>query len=489
MPRWPTSLRWRLTVRYTILLALPLVAFALGCYMLVARTLERRTDVFITDALNAFSRELRAERRSDQGAIAAIRQTVEEVRFRALNIAIVDSSGHVIATSGRIEEPADLALERPATDLFTDTLLAQLRQQEPDVVATTVRSAGGQVRVLARPLDLGVGTGRFVLMGAYSLDEITAVIDGIRRAFLISIPVLLLIAALGSHALANRSLAPLAAMSAQASAITVRNLHERLPVTGGDELVQLATVSNGLLDRLEEAFEQQRRFVADASHELRTPTAVVKTEADVTLSRPHRDEEEYRASVTVMQDAAHRMSRIVADLFLLSRADAGHLVMKSEPLYLDEAVQDATRVLRRLAAERGVEIVVHELSEAPLVGDRDLLGRLVLNLLDNAVKYSPPGGTVDVSLTHDAAGYAIRVHDRGPGIPPESRERIFERFYRVDAARSRADASATSGAGLGLAIARRIAVMHGGAVYLEHSRPGDTQFLITLPAAGLATSG
>ena len=485
--RWPTSLRWRLTLSYTLLLALPLVAFALSCYIVVARALEARTDVFISDALGTLSRDLESERRFRGALLPAMLQSVRDMRFRGMRIAIIDSTGAIVAMTDTVGD-SDTGLHRPAATAFTDRLVTEVRNRRADGgFAITVPGEDGDMRLLARRLD--VGTQQFMLVSAYALGEFAEVIARIRRIFLVSIPVVLLLSTLGSYVLANRFLAPLSVMSRQASGISVSNLHERLPVKGGDELEKLATVANGLLDRLEDAFDQQRKFVADASHELRTPTAVVNTEADITLSRPHRDEAEYRASVEIMQDAARRMSRIVGDLFLLSRADAGHLVMKSELLYLDEAVQDATRALRQLANARGVDIVVHELTEAPFVGDVDLIGRLVLNLIDNAVKYSPVGGVVGVSLTQQYGEYDIRVSDNGPGIPREVRERIFERFYRVDAARSRAEASKTSGAGLGLAIARRIAEMHGGHVDLDTWTPGNTQFVITMPVPPLPPDG
>src|ERR1051326_2148653 len=153
-------------------------------------------------------------------------------------------------------------------------------------------------------------------------------------------------------------------MGGRAAAISASKLDERLPGGGGDELVGLARVVNDLLDRLERSFAQQQRFVADASHELRTPTSILRTEADVTLSRPHRAEEEYRASMAIMQDAARRLTRIVDDLFLLARADSGHLVPHREALYLEDLVHDAARSVRAVADQRGVRIVLATLVEA-----------------------------------------------------------------------------------------------------------------------------
>jgi signal transduction histidine kinase len=258
-------------------------------------------------------------------------------------------------------------------------------------------------------------------------------------------------------------------------------MHERLPVTGGDELVGLATVINALLDRLESTFERQRRFIADASHELRTPTAVVRTEADITLARATRPEGEYRESVTVMRDAAQRLTRIVDDLFLLTRADAGHLVARQEPVDLEAFVHAAARAVQPVAHARGVEVVLDAVVDAPVCGDADLLGRLFLNLLDNAVKYGPVGGRVTATMTRTGTQCRVQVEDAGPGIPLDAQDRVFERFVRLDTARSRSESSTSSGAGLGLAIARRIAEVHGGTLAIASSQPGRTVFAVQLP--------
>jgi heavy metal sensor kinase len=303
----------------------------------------------------------------------------------------------------------------------------------------------------------------------------------IRLMFLVAIPLLVAVAATGGYFLARRSLEPVAAMAREAASITAHNLDRRLTVAGGAELVELARVVNDLLDRLERAFSQQRRFVADASHELRTPTTILRTEADVTLARPERPESEYRASVTVMRDAARRLARIVDELFILARADAGHLVTRREPVYLEDLVDEAVRAVQEVAAQRKVRIEAGDLVEAPVSGDADLLGRILLNLLDNAIKYSPPGATVSVAMRRAGVAAEISIVDQGPGIPPEAQEQVFERFFRLDTARSHGDRTATSGAGLGLAIARRIAELHGGRLELASSRPGRTEFRLTVP--------
>ncbi len=477
MRRWPSSIRVRLTLWYSLLLAVPLIAFSILSYAAFSRALVSSTDRFISEALEAFTRELHAERRTGLTLPEAMRTTIQEVRFRELHIVIFDSAWKVVATAS----PPDRA-DAVDNQSIVSAVRAPVAAHEP--LALTMTATGGNHRVRAQPLV--VEGESFVVAGHYPLREAEQTMGGIRKMFWLAIPLLILIAAVSGWFLAQQSLAPVGSMATHAAEISASNLHERLPVSGGEELVRLAKVINDLLDRLERSFEQQRRFMADASHELRTPTAIVRTEADVTLSREHRGEAEYRESVRIMGDASRRMARIVDDLFLLARADAGQLVLRQSPIYLEEVVDDAARSVRHLAERDGVTIVVSDLAEAPVMGDADLLGRVVLNLLDNAIKHSPPGGTIHVGVSRAGASFQVTVLDQGSGIPPESRSRVFERFFRADESRTRDDGAHVAGAGLGLAIARRIAEIHGGALDLVDSRPGHTEFRFQLPAAAPA---
>lgn len=477
MAAWPSSIRVRLTLWYSVLLALPLAAFAVISYVAFSRALVSGTDRFIGEALGAFTLELGAERRAGLSVSDAMRATIYEVRFRELHIVITDSTGRVVAKG---DPGAESGNAGAPTDAAVLAVLARAGGTD-EPFATRLAAASGEYLVRGQPLVLDGH--RYMLSGRYPLREAERMMAGIRRMFLVAIPLLILVAATSGYFLAQRNLAPVSSMASHAADITASNLHERLPVSGGDELVRLAQVINDLLDRLERSFEQQRRFMADASHELRTPTAIVRTEADVTLSRPHRDESEYRASVGIMQDAAQRLTRIVDDLFLLARSDAGHLVVHRAPVYLEDLVDDAVRGIRQLADGRGVSVALTDVVEAPLPGDADLLGRLLLNLLDNAIKHSPAGSTVEVSMARRGATCEVSVVDAGPGIPADARERVFERFFQVDSSRGRHEGSKTSGAGLGLAIARRIAEVHGGRLELVESRPGRTEFRFAVPVS------
>jgi len=447
--RWPSTLRWRLTLWYTGLLAVPLVGLAFGFYALFARTLSQRTDRFIDDALTAFSRELVAERRASLSADDAIHSTVEEVRFRDLHIAVRDKAQHLIAMT-------------------------------PPLATGT-----GSVRVVSRPVTLSSEV--FQVTGTYSTADIDDILNRIRGVLAIVIPLLVVGAVGGGYFLATKSLAPVSAMSERAAEITATNLRERLPVSGGEELAGLARVVNDLLARLEDSFVRQRRFMADASHELRTPTAVLRTEADVILAQQHRSEKEYRASLTVIRDAAGRLARIVEDLFALARVDAENVATRRERVYVEELVDDAMRMVRPLGDARRVRVHLQEAVEAPMDADADLLGRLLINLLDNAIKHSPEGGVVEVRMHRHDGVVDVGVVDQGKGIPEEDRERIFHRFVRLtaDDAATGEHGARQPGVGLGLAIARRIAEAHGGSLIVFDSKPGGghTEFRLTLPIA------
>ena len=478
MGRWPSSLRSRLTMWYALFLGAPLIVFAIVCYVVFSRTLEARTDQFINDALTAFSREMSAERRVALSISSAIRSTVEEVHFRDLHIAVLDFDGKVLAMNELPE--GDEADRRPSEGDERQIIEVIAKKNLSQPYAATVQTSDGHYRVLSRPYS--VNGEAFSIVGSYSLADVDEMLKRIRASFLFAIPLLLAAAATGGYFIAKRGLGPVASMAEHAAEISATNLHERLPVVGGAELMGLALVVNDLLDRLEHAFSQQQRFVADASHELRTPTAILRTEADVTLSREHRTESEYRASVKVMQDAVRRLTRIVEDLFLLARSDAGHLPIRRESLYLEDLVHDTIRSVRSVAEQRKVKVELHGVVEAPFNGDADLLGRLLLNLLDNAIKHSRNGASVDVELGRHDGNYEISVVDSGSGIPSDAQQHIFERFFRADSARASIDGTSTGGAGLGLAIARRVAELHSGRLDLVESRAGRTEFRITLPA-------
>jgi len=309
------------------------------------------------------------------------------------------------------------------------------------------------------------------------LDSVAAALAVVRRAIFISLPLMLALAGIGGYALSTRSLAPLAWMADQARRITGSNLDTRLDIPNpAEELAVLVLAFNELLSRLDQTFESMRRFVADASHELRTPISVIRGEADVALSQD-RSSAEYQQSMAIVLDESRRLSRLVDDLLNLARADAGHVKLQFRDFYLNDLLADCCRAAQTLAAARKIAIECRPTADLQFRGDEELLRRLVMNLLDNAIRYTPAGGKVDVALETGGDQVRIRVSDTGAGIPEEAAPHIFERFYRADKARSRQE----GGFGLGLAIVKWIAESHNGAVELTSRNGGGSAFTVTLP--------
>ena len=271
-------------------------------------------------------------------------------------------------------------------------------------------------------------------------------------------------------------------MSSQAGHIGTGNLHERLAVQNErDELGHLARSFNSLLDRLSESFERQQRFMADASHELRTPVAIMRGEAEVALSRKTRSADEYRESLSALQKESERLTHIVEDLFTLTRADAGQYPIQPREFYLDELITDCVHSARTLALAKKISLNFEGAEESPVRADESLLRRMILNLLDNAIKYTPEGGRVTVTCSKIGDQYALSITDTGIGIPVELQPRIFERFFRADKARSRPESDG-GGAGLGLSISRWIAEAHHGRLELTRSDSTGSTFTAFLPA-------
>jgi signal transduction histidine kinase len=226
---------------------------------------------------------------------------------------------------------------------------------------------------------------------------------------------------------------------------------------------------------LRPVIESQRRFMADASHELRTPVSVIRSAADVTLSQPQRSTSEYRDSVSIIAEQARRLSRLVDDLFLLARADVRGRPLATTRFYLDDVLEECVRAVEMLGTSKNVRVDVAAEKDIEIEADEDLVRRMLMNLLENAVRHTAGGTPVQVRLKQQNGRVEISVSDKGPGVPVEQRERIFERFVRVG--------SAPGGAGLGLPIARWIAEAHGGSLWLVESSSAGSVFAVRLPAS------
>ena len=467
------SVRIRLTLWYASVLAVSLVAFALLVYYAAARIFYERQDESLRSTAetvaSAYMQEL-----EEEGSIAKANDVVlAQMVFPNRYVEVVDTEGRVVAQSSN--------LVGYSLTLSAATLSEARLRSVGFVVSKTIESESLGVRVAAVPLSKNSNNPFGFAVVAESLNVIEAGLRRLRRDFFAGVPLVLLFASLGGYFLARKSLAPIALMNAQTQRITAENLSSRLDVTNPrDELGQLATTINALLARLDATFTEQQRFIADASHELRTPLAVLRGETEVALEQ-NRGAEDYRESLALIKDEAERLTRIVENLFILARQPVDqHSIMK-EPLRLNEVVSECVRSAQVLATQRGLRLHLDgATSEVNFTGDDEMLKRMLLNLLDNAVKYTAPGGDVGVALSTQNGSARIVVTDSGIGIPAADQPRIFDRFYRVDKARSRA----LGGAGLGLSIAKWIVEAHGGTIAVQSIPTQGSEFIVDLPLKG-----
>ncbi len=462
------SVRARLALWYAGVFALFLGAFSASGYVLVSRSSLARVDESLLEGVVAVAAALDLEAEEQGDPRQFIPHVVEEFRFHDLAVAVLEKgTGRLLAGWSADSESTDTI-----TSPQVNGALARARDGTP--VYSTVETPAGPARVVVvrRP----VGKVDVVLGAVHSLQAQHQLLRELKFALAAAVPLVLLFATAGGYFLARKSLRPVTVMAERAAHIGATTLHERLPMPKQrDELGQLALVFNELLARLDRAFDQQRQFIADASHELRTPVAILTGEAELALSQPNRSREELQSALETMRAEAERLQRIVEDLFLLARSDAGERLVQPEEIYLGELAGECVRAVRTLAARKGVTISYEGSEDLPFAGDNGLLRRAVLNLLDNAIKFTPTGGTVKVRGKEGEGRYALEVVDSGPGIAPEALPHVFDRFFRV---REGPRGSDIPGAGLGLAIARRIAEAHGGTLELTRSDRGGTIFTL-----------
>ena len=454
------SIRARLTLLYGLVMAVTLVACSAGALWLDARWGRTQFDSELASLGAAVSRVMQEELDESGDLRKAVAETRTSTNVPGRATAILDVNG------------APLGAHWNGFQYDTATWAAAALTQPRFATTSEGDSAW---RVLLRPESSAAGN--YVILVAGPLDRLAGQQRVLFHALLVATPLIVLLTTGLCWWVASSALRPVTLMAAQAEAITVRSAQQQLDTPAGtDEVSQLARAFNQLLTRLGTALQMQRQFMADASHELRTPVSVIQTAAEVTLERETREDWEYREALTIVTEQSARLSRIVGDMLILARADAGGYRLTARPLYLDEIVGECARAASVLAATKGVQLANEIRPDVPFVGDDALLRQLVTNLLDNAVQYTRPGDSVTVTLAADAARATMTVSDTGAGIPPADRDRIFDRFVRLDPARA-----STSGAGLGLPIARWIAEQHRGTLTLEQNAAGGCSFVVRLP--------
>ncbi len=454
------SLRARLTAATAVIFAVGLGALCASLYWSAAQAAERTARI----RAHALADQLAQAVEWEGGRLQRDRHLLRRLAGTtgvAFEIAAADGSR--IAAAGPPGWPADGF--SPATS------------------ASTERSVEGRLWHLTRlpriPLSEDDTANAPLLNIAVAVDVTDDRAALVRLGFLLALlgPVVLLLGILGVRSAVRRALAPLAEMRAAAATIHARNLSARVPVPDtADELAELGRRLNEALARLEETFHRERAFLADASHELRTPVAISLADLEVTLAR-ERPPGEYRQALETQLATTQRLRSIVESLLTMAAADAGRIRVQRATCDLGRLLADAAQPLRPLAASRNVTLQVETAAALPLEGDPTLLRQLFDNLLVNAIRYNRPGGRVEIGCAGADGIPRAWVRDTGPGIAAEHLPRLFERFYRVDKGRAREE----GGAGLGLAIVRWIADAHGASVEVT-STPGEgTAFTVTFP--------
>ena len=491
--KWAPGIRPQLTLWYTTIFAVLLLLFGALYYFQLQRSLLDNFDA----SLQVRATQIAAGITFDNGAITVQDLTGELPGLPAGSSSFQtgqtgsESDGttgtQATGNSGANSEVAYGSLVR-ITDAHGGTVYVstgfKALNQPPTMSLTsahatisTIHAPSGQlVRIYSLPLTDNNRPYALLQVG----QPETALNTELRNAMLWLVilgPFALLLGAAGSYWLAGRAFQPVLRLTRGAQDIEAGDLHRRVPIPRAqDEVHELAITLNDMIERLERAFLQQQRFVSDASHELRTPVAAIRSMTDVALAQETTPEEQ-RAVLQDVNAEVERLGRLISDLLALARADEGQARLDADPVRLDMLANDVAAVAESLALERGVAIAVDAPTAVTVSGDEARLIQVVLNLVHNAVRHSHPGGTVTITVQLDGTQAVLSVRDTGQGIAAEHLPHIFERFYRADPSRSRVD----GGTGLGLAIVQWIVTAHHGTITVA-SEPGQgSVFTVRLP--------
>jgi two-component system heavy metal sensor histidine kinase CusS len=452
------SVRWRLTLWNTLGLAVMLLAFAGLVYALLRHALYEQIDRKLLGAFGQLEQDWRTAAEPDE----RLRYWIYEWReHENLSAVAYDAEGKVRA---RTEELAPDSVP-PAAVLAGN----EHRLQDRDIPIL------GRQRVLEGGVRLGDRPSTVVVMAP--LEEVDHELGELRTVLLTAVPAVLVLSGGLGYVLARKALAPIERLRRSTQEITADRLDRRLPVVNPqDELGRLTETLNAMIARLERSFAEIRRFTADASHELRTPLTAIRTEAEVALAKPLGLADHQQLLGSILEEC-DRLTRLADQLLALAREDARAARHAHEPVDLAGLVGDVTETMRPVAEVKGLGLRVEASEPVSVRGDAGRLREVFFNVLDNGIKYTPEGGEVEIRLGRHGPEAVVTVRDTGIGIPAEHVPHVFDRFYRVDKARSRAE----GGTGLGLSIAQSIVVAHGGCIELASTPGQGTTCTVRLP--------
>ncbi len=462
--RFSKTLRYRLTAWYCFALAVVLFVFGILLYGLVRHHLLHHHD-----------EPLRA------GAGAILTVLAEQDDCEHLSAPQIERLGKIGKLALVHEDQGERTVFFRSPELAGSAVEPQLAQLPLKGEATpqfeTLQVEGTPWRVLSLPYHSRSGRNGTIRV-LENMGDIQETLEALLLGLLLLAPAVILISALGGYWLSGKALAPVGRITALAQDIEANNLDQRLPHPGVDsEIGRLVDTLNRMFVRLDASFEAMKRFTADASHELRSPLATLRNTIDVMLERP-RSVEAHQATLQNIGEDVTRLSAIVEDLLLLARADAGRLAMRMEPVRLDQILEAQAEAHQAQAQSTGIDLRISRSEPAPILGDERWLYQLLGNLIGNALKFTPAKGQVFASLVCAEDGTRLTIEDSGPGIPEADLEKVFERFFRSDPARSRSHAP---GSGLGLAITAWIAEAHGASIRAANRPGGGAVFTVLFP--------
>ncbi|MHB2148019.1 heavy metal sensor histidine kinase [Calditrichota bacterium LG25] len=452
------NIRTRLTLWYVAVFTLILVVYAVLSLSLVYWSMRQDLDNELEEDYEILENIISVEK---DGAIS-VNENVDPY-FRERWIEIWDASGKKLYES------------RPFTAKILPPVPDRIKKAGRFTFYSQALPDGGHARFLFGKANIN-GRWLFVRL-VKSEDQLWDDLADTARVFLLALPFSLFLAGFGGFLLTRKLLSPIDRMTEKARRISEENLQERLPVINADdELGHLARTFNKMLERIEKSFARLKQFTADAAHELRTPLTAIQSIGEVSLQE-NKDAAYYRNVIGSMLEENHRLTQLVDSLLFLSRADCERIKVSKEPFSLFSFIEKTVELIQPLAEEKNQTILLEGDRRLNLTADKNLLREALLNILDNAIKYSGGGTTIRVRFERIRHVTQISVTDQGPGIPVDQQEKIFERFYRVDKARSRE----IGGIGLGLAIARWTVRAQGGNIRVKSQPEAGSTFIIELP--------
>jgi heavy metal sensor kinase len=463
------SIHFRLTVWYAGLLAGLLVLFGFSVDLGLRHYLEWT----LREALSQQAKQIGAAWLGDVG-VSGESYVAEEINEH-FSPRVSDRFVRITRDDGGVMYLSD----EPESKRFDPSLVPPLKAPAgQESLREEHLTEDSELMIFAMPFTAKNG-GRYVIEVGSSNQEIERVLHGLLLAIAVGLPAMVAIAIAGGYLLMRRALRPVDEITQSAERITSRNLNERLPAPQtGDELERLSVALNRMIARLDESFQHIHRFSADASHELRTPLTILRGELEAAAQQPLITPE-LRETLGSALEETERLSRIVESLMAISRLDAGEARVELEHFDLAELTSSATEQMRLLAEDKDIALRCDAERLVRVEGDPARLKQVIVNLVDNAIKYTPAGGLVGVKVSATNGRAVLEVNDNGVGIPAEAAPHIFERFYRVDKARSRQ----MGGSGLGLSIVKAIVTAHGGQVKVESVEGGGSRFFVELPIA------